>query len=160
MSHEICWELNGVVRRFWGNVSFSEVLRSVCEVQVDPRFNEMRYLMDDCLAVMDGCFVKELAAERLDFLQQLASSLSGSAHRAIVVDPMNAARVGERLGRTPQSFYRTRVFTTTDEARDWIAELAVEALPALLRREPTVGVRNGSAPPASSSASIPVGRFP
>src|SRR5512133_1243788 len=72
MSHEICWDRDGVVRRFWGHVPFAEVLQSVCEVEVDSRFEKARYLIDDCSGVFDGCLVHDSPLARLDLFQRLS----------------------------------------------------------------------------------------
>ena len=66
MACEIVWEHRGVHKRLSGHVSAREFERSVETVQADPRFDEIRYVINDFSAVtghgLDEQHLLELAA--------------------------------------------------------------------------------------------------
>ena len=51
MGYELTWEKKGVYKRFTGVVKGRDYLRSQAEVFSDPRFDQLRYVINDLLAV-------------------------------------------------------------------------------------------------------------
>ena len=51
MAFEIIWEPLGIYKRFWGFVSIPELIESVAGPRGDPRFDSLRYVIYDFLAV-------------------------------------------------------------------------------------------------------------
>jgi hypothetical protein len=50
LAYAIAWEAAGVRKRFSGHVTDEEPMRSVVEVESDPRFDDLRYVVNDFLA--------------------------------------------------------------------------------------------------------------
>ena len=50
MPYEIVWEPKGAVKRFFGRVSDAEVLQSGLEIECDPRFDNLNFVINDVLA--------------------------------------------------------------------------------------------------------------
>ena len=53
MPYEILWEARGVVKRHHGFLSADELLAASREIQGDPRFDYLRYIINDFLEVED-----------------------------------------------------------------------------------------------------------
>jgi hypothetical protein len=53
MPYHIEWKPKGYWKKLNGMVSAGEFLQSISEIQQDPRFDELRYGINDCLAVED-----------------------------------------------------------------------------------------------------------
>ena len=49
MPYEQTWEPIGIVRRFWGHVTASEIIESTVIAQADIRFDLLRYVINDFL---------------------------------------------------------------------------------------------------------------
>ena len=51
MPYEILWEARGVVKRHHGFLAADELLAASREIQSDPRFDDLRYIINDFLDV-------------------------------------------------------------------------------------------------------------
>jgi len=120
MACEIVWEHRGVHKRLSGHVSAREFERSVETVQADPRFDEIRYVINDFSAVtghgLDEQHLLELAAI------QYGAQASNPQVRAVYVgvDPELARQLRVILIDSQRSLYRVALFDTLPQARDWL----------------------------------------
>ena len=120
MACEIVWEHRGVHKRLSGHVSAREFERSVETVQADPRFDEIRYVINDFSAVtghgLDEQHLLELAAI------QYGAQASNPQVRAVYVgvDPELARQLRGILIDSQRSLYRVALFDTLPQARDWL----------------------------------------
>lgn len=51
MPYEVVWERRGVYKRVYGDVDAPDFMRSIAETQTDPRFDMMKYSINDFLDV-------------------------------------------------------------------------------------------------------------
>lgn len=120
MSCEIVWEHKGVHKRLSGHVSASEFLRSVESIQADPRFDEVRYVINDFSAVtsheLDEQQLLELAAI------QYGACASNPQVRAVYIgtDAELARRLRSILIDSQRLVYQVVLFDTLPQARDWL----------------------------------------
>ncbi|WP_300054739.1 hypothetical protein [Malikia sp.] len=121
MTCEIVWEHKGVYKRLSGHVSADEFVRSVETIQADPRFDDIRYVINDFSAVtgheLDEDMLIELAAI------QYGAQASNPQVRAVYVgtDPRLTQRLESILLEGPQHpVYRVTLFETLPQARDWL----------------------------------------
>ena len=120
MPCEIVWEHRGVHKQLSGHLSASEFQRSVEAIQADPRFDEIRYVINDFSAVtgheLDEQRLLELAAI------QYGAQASNPQVRVVYVgaDPQLARRIRSALIDSQRSLYRVALFDTLPQARDWL----------------------------------------
>ena len=53
MSHTNTWNENGLFRKFTGEISPEEILKSNFDMHVDPRFENIKYVINDFTDVTD-----------------------------------------------------------------------------------------------------------
>ena len=51
MAFDLVWEPSGVWRRYSGRLTAADLLASLNQVQIDPRYDTLRYSLNDFLAV-------------------------------------------------------------------------------------------------------------
>jgi len=119
MPCEISWEPLGVYRRLYGIVSFKEIKDSIEEVGADPRFDELRYSIND----FSGIRGNEVSYADLEYIAAVMYGQAKSNSRiliAIVMTDETAQPLIERLRWLNVSPYAMQVFPTVVEARNWI----------------------------------------
>ncbi len=121
MSYEITWEEHGVYKRFWGFVSYQEYSRSQESVLGDPRVDEIRYIINDLLAV-EGYTVTTEQAEYLASFNR-GSSFSNPRIRIAYVT-RDAKVIFLMRAMSAISSYRLKDFPTLEDAKSWAAEEA------------------------------------
>jgi hypothetical protein len=121
MSYEVIWEPRGAIKRFWGTVSSQDMIRSVIETEADARFDRLRYVINDFLAVSLIAFsaadVSEIAT------MDLGASRTNSAIKiAIVATLAELVEFGRQYADSDLNVYPTKIFATMAAARTWTAE--------------------------------------
>ena len=121
MSYEIHWEPRGAIKRFWGDVSSNDVIRSVVETEADARFDSLRFVINDfrevALITFSAVDVGEIA------VMDLGASRTNPAIRiAIVAVAPDLIELGHQYANSPLNVYPTKIFATMDEARAWVSE--------------------------------------
>ncbi len=121
MGYELIWEPKGVVKRFFGDVDGDQLLKSAAETEGDPRFDEYHYVINDFLAC-------ESFSAPLDVVEEVAA-IDGAAALinkrikiAIVATLPGVLAAAEQYVKAPYTSYPTRIFSTLDNARDWIGK--------------------------------------
>lgn len=120
MAYEIIWESpSGVVKRHFGHVTGGDLRAAVEATESDPRFNGLRYVINDfldcrSLAVADP-EVEEIAA--IDNAAALSNNRIRIAVVATLPEVIAVARVYAHDPLTP---YETRICDTMAAARDWL----------------------------------------
>ena len=123
MPCDITREPRGVWRHFHGRMSDADLLRSIELVHGDPRFDELRYSLNDFLDVS----VSDVDADAL--VQGAARAIGATLSNTrlvmlmIVSDPAIRETV-RRFTGPPLSSFRAEFFETREQARDWIARNA------------------------------------
>ncbi|MFM7274049.1 MAG: hypothetical protein ACKO4A_09350 [Gammaproteobacteria bacterium] len=124
MAWEVIWEPRGVWRVFSGTLELGDLLSSVDVVQKDGRYDSLRYSINDFLAVEqfndpDGI------TRGVD--QVLGQAIGGSFSNSklvmaiVATKPQIVAVAQIFLGGVP---YPVRLFSTVEEARVWVEDMA------------------------------------
>lgn len=122
MPCEIIWEHKGVLKRLSGHVSAEEFVRSVEAIQADPRFDDIRYVINDFSQVssheLDADLLQELAA--IQYGAQASNPQVRAVYAGLKHDPELAQLLQSILIGAKRSVYRVAVFETLPQARDWL----------------------------------------
>ena len=121
MTCELNWEALGVHRKLIGQVRGAELLASVMEVEGDPRFDELRYTIND----LSECEQLSVTREDVQHIAAVdyAASRSNPRIRVAVVGSMPQLReLIDLYSQTAQDAYPMRLFQTLEEARVWLRQ--------------------------------------
>lgn len=117
---EHIWERFGVVRRFVGRISGPDMANSAIAIQSHPRFDEIRYVLNDfsdCTGVdIDPDLVEEMAARAA-----IAARTLRSFRVAVVTTLPEVVAIAETFRRLAFADYPIREFDTMEAARAWLA---------------------------------------
>ena len=119
MTCEIQWKPHGVIKRLVGSVSAPQLLSAIIDVQADPRFDGLRYVIADCLDCVDFTFhpkdIHEMAA------LGKAGAVSNGKIRIAIIATLPAAVAGARqYASSPLNAFPTRIFDSREEAERWV----------------------------------------
>lgn len=125
MSYELIWEPQGVVKRFWGHVSDSDILNAVNSVCGDSRFDDLRFVINDLTGVesqsVSGAAIEHYAAERIGALQcnpRIASPFVASSPSALaIVKAVTSPALGTE--------HPWRIFSKVGDAREWLTSCGI-----------------------------------
>ena len=121
MPLEIAWEADGVVRRFYGTVSVSDLARSIEEVHADARFAMLRYSINDFTDVTAIDIARSAIASAA--LRTIGDSKSNSNIRlAIITSSAEVIELVQLYASPAYLPYPARIFSTTEEAHRWIRD--------------------------------------
>ena len=120
MPVEMTWELRGVRSRFFGSVTAAELLHHVREICRHPDFSDLRFSILDFRDAAD-------AVDDADLLE-VRAELSGSQYtnpRILVAAITTECEAIDHLTRfigLGVLNQQIQIFSTPDDAMDWIAE--------------------------------------
>lgn len=120
------WEQRGVVRTAVGDIAADELFNSVADLQNDPRFDALRYVVEDFSEA--GTVALDEASLDMLIASAIGAALSNPYIRiAVVLRSPQLYRLARQFAA--QSPYITRTFSTLEAARDWIAQGDVAPVP-------------------------------
>jgi hypothetical protein len=119
VSYELLWRPKGVVKRFHGQVTGAEVLRSIEEVEGDYRFDELHYVVDDFLDI-DGISASSDDIEVFAAIDRSAARVNPRIKIAIVATEPKVVELARQYANSPLNAYPTRIFATRGEADAWL----------------------------------------
>ena len=112
------WEPRGVLKRFTGHITADEILQSVVEIEADPRFDELRYVINDMLDVT-GVDAHMSHADEIAAIDGAAARSNANIRVAIVATRADVLALSRRYAESDLNRYPTRIFSTMAEARAW-----------------------------------------
>jgi len=120
MGYQIIWQTPGIIRRFFAHVDSNDLLQAGVATQGDIRFDDLRYVIDDFLAVTSisvaASDVDEIAA-----IDAAASKINSKIMMAVVaIDPQIVA-LANHYATSPMNVYPTCIFSTRAAAAAWLA---------------------------------------
>ena len=119
MSYEIIWESGGVIKRFFGHVDDVELMQAVVETEGSPRFDELRYVINDFLEVT-GVSAGTGHVDEIAAIDQAASISNRNIRIAVVATHPEILALADHYARSPMNVYPTRIFSTMAEGRAWL----------------------------------------
>lgn len=121
MAVEILWETRGAYKRFHDHVTDRELIDSVLEIEGDPRFDSMRYTINDFLGVTSFS-VLEQTVRIVSAIDGAAALTNPDIRIAIVATDAQIKALAELYATSPLTAYPTRIFPHVAAARDWLAD--------------------------------------
>ena len=124
MPYENIWEHRGVLRTYHGDIISGEILNSNASIQSDPRFSDIRYILND-FSKIRSC---EASIEDINAIAAIDYGSSQARHipSKIAIVASNESLLKwiqiyfEKMKNSPYIF---KLFDTTEEAYRWVAEL-------------------------------------
>jgi len=123
MPYENAWNDKGVIRTYHGDITSHEILNSNASIQTDPRFSEIKYIINDFTDI-NSC---EAYAEDIDAIAAIdyGSSQARNIPNKIAIVARNETLLNwahiycEKMKNSPYIFM---ICDTADEACQWVAE--------------------------------------
>lgn len=119
MAFEIVWEDRGASKRFFGHVTDEELMQSVVEVEGDPRFDELRYVINDFLGV-DSFAVSAANVHTISAIDGAAALTNPNIRIAIVATDAQILALAKLYAASPWNVYPTGIFPDSATARAWL----------------------------------------
>jgi hypothetical protein len=121
MPFDVTWEPHGVCKRYWGFVDGAELLQSVAEVQSDPRFDGIRFIINDYLDVVSAD-VSEKTITLVKAAKLGARVFHPRICIALVTTDEAIKDLLDPLVSGPLKPYPTEIFGALSDAREWAKE--------------------------------------
>lgn len=119
MSYDIRWEPRGVVKHFYGEVTDHDMMHSVIETESDPRFDELRYVINDFLDCA-ACAVANKTVDKIAVADCGAAFTNPHIRIAVVTTAPEIVSLTVRYAQSPLNRYPTRLFATIEDAQAWL----------------------------------------
>ena len=121
MPYSNVWESRGVCTRFSGTVSAAEYVRSAEEICADPRFDDLRFVIKDLLAI-DGHSIDREAVEPIAAIRYGARYTNPNIYLILLTaDPRLAPLAQPDSKSFLRGLYDTCAFADEASARRWLA---------------------------------------
>lgn len=119
MPYKVTWEDRGVYRCYYGHTTDLEVSQSVYETASSPLFDEIRYVILDCLRVtqfelINPSFIEERAA-----VDSAAAMSNPNIKVAIVATDPEIIKLAEEYAKHELTPYPTQIYSSLEDARAW-----------------------------------------
>ncbi len=122
MGYKNVWEPKGVYRRYSGRVSGTTIRNAVEEIEADYRFDLIRYVINDYLAVTETD-VKDIELKLIAAIDSAASTYNQRIKIAQVTTcPDVTEIVTYYANQLRDNTYKTQIFSTLEDARIWVEE--------------------------------------
>lgn len=120
MNVEIIWEPpQGVVKRHFGHLTGKDVLAANIKIEADPRFDSLRYVINDFL----GCTGVSISAPEIEEIAAIDSSaaiINPNIRIAMVATLPEVIVAANAYANDALTIYPTRVFYSMADARAWL----------------------------------------
>lgn len=120
MAYEVIWEPPcGAYRKYSGHVADDELVQSISGLYGDPRFDDLRYIINDFLAV-DHISVTEDAVTYIAAISGAAARSNPYIKVAILIGETQNDSLAKTYATSRWTVFPTRVFRNAEDARAWI----------------------------------------
>jgi hypothetical protein len=126
MAYEIVWESRGAYKRFYGHVNDEEMMQSLTKIESDPRFDDLRYVINDFLGI-EGFSVSEDSVHMMSALDNAAATSNPNIRIAIVATDLRLHALAKLYIFSPLNVYPTDIFLNIDDAKAWISSAPSQA---------------------------------
>lgn len=122
MEYKNTWEAKGVYRKYYGTISGGIVREAVDKVEGDPRFDTIRYVLNDYLDSTD-VNVTEFELKAIAAIDSIASRTNRQIKIAQVATRQDIIDLVTRYdNELEENAYETKVFSNLADARKWLEE--------------------------------------
>ena len=121
MPYTTAWEPNGVCSHFTGFVTAEEYVRSAGDICADPRFDELRFVIKDLLAI-DGHSIDRDAVDPIAAIRYGARYSNPNIYLILLTADPRLAPLAEPDSKSLlHGLYETCAFADEAAARRWLA---------------------------------------
>jgi len=121
MAFENVWEPGGVTTRFTGFVTAAEYVRSAEDICAHPRFDDLRFVIKDLLAIT-GHAIEPEACDPIAAIRYGARCTNPNIYLVLLTtDERLLALAHPRSDSLLHGLYETRAFASDEAARRWLA---------------------------------------
>ncbi|NTV72159.1 MAG: hypothetical protein HGA71_18715 [Azonexaceae bacterium] len=120
MNFEIIWEPpQGVVKRYFGHVTGNDVLVANTQIEADPRFDTLRYVINDFLGCT-GVSISPAELEEIAAIDRSAATINPHIRIAMLTSHPEIIAAANAYANDTLTIYLTRVFSSMADARAWL----------------------------------------
>ena len=120
MAHTYYWEPEGLYRKFFDEVSGEEILASNLEIQNQPEFLKIKYIIND-FSDVSSYTVTQGHTEIYAKTDDIISDTKGKLAIAIVVLNEEPKAFAENYRQQLKNrFFTCEIFESLQEAREWV----------------------------------------
>jgi len=122
MPHTNTWETQGLYRKFVGEISGDEILESNFELQSDPNFKNIKYVINDFTEVT-GHTIESAHTKAYATSDDIISNTKGKLKIALVAtQPSLAALANSYREQMKNNLFECEIFQAIKEARTWVSD--------------------------------------
>ncbi|MDT8991002.1 hypothetical protein RQP54_09020 [Curvibacter sp. APW13] len=140
MAISLEWEPHGAVRIYNGTIHIDGIVDAIAQLQNDPRFDRLRYLIEDFSAV-DSLAISESEVD-LIVAHAIGAAYSNPHIRVAAVATSEQTRQLVRQF-AKDSPYIVRLFGDTEAARQWISGGETSPVPLEIQLQASVEFEEG-----------------
>ena len=121
MPHENIWKHGSLYRKFSGEISGDEILKSNFELQSHPNFKAIKYIINDFTDVI-GHTVEVVHTDVYAKTDDIVSNTKGRLKIALIVptnSPVTEAANNYRDNMI-DSLFTCEIFSTVEDANNWV----------------------------------------
>ena len=114
------WETDGLYRKFTGNISGVEILESNFELQADPNFQKIKYIINDFIEVI-GHSIETSHTQVYADTDDIASNTKGRLKIALVVTQGSLISLAKAYQEQMiGNLFECEIFQSIKDAREWV----------------------------------------
>lgn len=122
MAHTYYWEAEGLYRKFFDEISGEEILTSNFEIQSEPEFSEIKYIIND-FSDVSGVTVQKEHTGIYARTDDIISDSKGRLDIAIVANNEEILSLAENYRQEMKNrSFTCEIFKSLPEAREWVAK--------------------------------------
>ncbi len=137
MPYDIVWEPDGVRVDFSGEARSRELIESTERMESDPRFDEMRYVINDLSSVSGNDFSEESLTQLAVINFGAHASHPNCRMAYVTTNPELTELIKKTLMAEDMKSYTVEVLPSVEAARDWL-----DSQPELHLLSDVMGFRN------------------
>ncbi len=120
MPNKAVWEPKGLYREFSGIVTSREILQAVLRVYGDPRFDELKYVIND-FSQVEGVELDELNIKKVAYLDKASARSNPKIKIAFVTQNEAFYEYAALYSKFVEDLpWQTEVFPSLEQAREWV----------------------------------------
>lgn len=121
MAYEVLWEPpRGAYRKYTGHVTDDELVESVSRLYGDPRFDDLRYIINDFLSI-ESFAVTEDTVTYIAAISGAAARSNPNIRVALLVSEARGKSLAELYVDAPWTVFPAQIFPDIETARVWLA---------------------------------------
>ena len=114
------WEEKGLYRKFTGTISGIEILEANLKLHLDPRFNNIEYVLNDFTEVSDLRVETKHTSAYAASDKVISDRMIGLKIALVVVTELQINLANAYRDQMKDSNFKCEVFTSLDDAYKWV----------------------------------------